>query len=51
MKGDVCEGSWCDHVIGWWQAYQRYSQEQGSANQIFWIYFEDMKKNPEEWYV
>ena len=25
LRGDVCEGSWFDHTIGWWQAYQKVS--------------------------
>lgn len=42
FKGHVCEGSWFDHTVGWWEA----SQKSAHKDQIFWIYFEDLKKDP-----
>ena len=35
-------GLWFDHTLGWWHA----SQTSAHKHQIFWIYFEDLKKNP-----
>jgi len=42
LNGQVCEGSWFGGTLGWWHA----SQTSAHKHQIFWIYFEDLKKNP-----
>jgi len=34
LAGNVCEGSWFDHVVGWWGAAA------GRTEQVFWLPFE-----------
>jgi hypothetical protein len=42
LAGSVCGGSWADHTLGWWRA----SQSGPHQDQIFWIYFEELKRDP-----
>ncbi|KAM4723092.1 sulfotransferase 1 family member D1-like [Rhinophrynus dorsalis] len=38
IKGDVCYGSWHDHVKGWWKKRQDYH--------ILYLFYEDIKEDP-----
>lgn len=42
LGGSVCGGSWFDHTLGWWRA----SRDPLHSNQIFWVYFEELKADP-----